>query len=383
VAEEKYQSAAEKNPQSAISGSDACEAEKMMTEARAPSIYQKKSGAWTVDFQDPSTQTRHRRQVKNKRDALTLRDEIAKKLENGQFDFKDKRFVAELMNLHISRCPDTRVANVAHRFKSFCNHFGAWDIRKIATEDLRHWMDNILTPAHNNGSYGHIGLCDKSKKKARDQLNSFFRWCHKEKFIANNPCIDLKYREDLKKRRRPLVYYTTDELKILIAKVKEFSPHLYPISLTELHTGARLGETTYLEWDDIDFATGKIRFKKTKNGKTRWINMSPQLVEMFKNMPRNSNWVFLGMRGDRMTENVVKNLIKRFHSFFPYHEQYGEQKKFGNHCLRHSFAYNSLQKGAQMYELQATMGHSSIKLTVDLYGHFETHSTTNPSPYDF
>ena len=36
-----------------------------------------------------------------------------------------------------------------------------------------------------------------------------------------------------------------------------------------------------------------------------------------------------------------------------------------------------------MYELQATMGHSSIKLTVDLYGHFEMHSTTNPSPYDF
>jgi hypothetical protein len=36
-----------------------------------------------------------------------------------------------------------------------------------------------------------------------------------------------------------------------------------------------------------------------------------------------------------------------------------------------------------MYEIQKVMRHSSIKLTVDLYGHFEPHANANPSPYDF
>jgi integrase len=169
-----------------------------------------------------------------------------------------------------------------------------------------------------------------------------------------------------------------------MAKLKEFSPNdLYPVSMTQLHTGSRLGETTHLEWDDIDFAAKKIRFRKTKNGKTELVSMSPQLVELFSSMPRKCNWVYVGPRGNRMTENAVNNLIKRFRLYFPYHEQHGDQKKFGNHCLRHSFAYNSLQAGRPMYEIQKVMRHSSIKLTVDLYGHFEPHANANPSPYDF
>lgn len=356
----------------------------MNVEARAPSIYQKATGAWVVDYECPSTLSRRRRQVKSKRDALVLLDEISRKITDGTISSKGRILLGEAMMQHIDECPDTRVRAVAHRFSSFYNHFKAWDVRKVSTDDLRHWMDCVLTSAHNKSSGGHVGLCDKSKKKARDQLNAFFKWAVRRKLLAINPCLDLKYREDLHMRRRPLVYYTADELRIIMAKLKDFSPrNLFPVSMTELHTGSRLGETTYLEWDDIDFAANKIRFKKTKNGKTRWVNMSPQLVELFRSLPRNSNWVFIGPRGTRLTEHAVNNIIKRFRKFFPYHEQHGDQKKFGNHCLRHSFAYNSLQAGRPMYEIQKTMGHSSIKLTVDLYGHFEPHTSANPSPYDF
>lgn len=357
----------------------------MNVEARAPSVYQKKCGVFVVDWDDPITLCRRRRQVQSKRDAFILRDEIMKDIASGTFASKKVVLLGEAMMQHIDECPDTKVRTVAHRFSSFYNHFKACDIRKVSEDDLRHWMDNVLTAAHNKSSGGHVGLSDKSKKKVRDQvLNTFFKWCLRRKIIATNPCLDLKYKEDLHARRRPLVYYTADELRIIMAKLKEFSPNdLYPISMTELHTGSRLGETTYLEWDDIDFAANKIRFKKTKNGKTRLVNMSPQLVELFRGMPRKSNWIFIGPRGNRMTENAVNNLIKRFRKFFPYHEQHGDQKKFGNHCLRHSFAYNSLQAGRPMYEIQKTMGHSSIKLTVDLYGHFEPHTNANPSPYDF
>ncbi len=52
------------------------------------------------------------------------------------------------------------------------------------------------------------------------------------------------------------------------------------------------------------------------------------------------------------------------------------------HDLRHSFAYNYLKKGGDMYALQAILGHRQIKLTVDLYGQLKARDVANPSPFD-
>lgn len=53
------------------------------------------------------------------------------------------------------------------------------------------------------------------------------------------------------------------------------------------------------------------------------------------------------------------------------------------HDLRHSFAYNYLLNGGEMYQLQAILGHKSIKMTVDLYGKLQAQDIKNPSPYKF
>jgi len=45
-----------------------------------------------------------------------------------------------------------------------------------------------------------------------------------------------------------------------------------------------------------------------------------------------------------------------------------EMKRWRCHDLRHSFAYNYLKQGGDMYRLQAILGHRSIDVTIDLYG---------------
>lgn len=47
----------------------------------------------------------------------------------------------------------------------------------------------------------------------------------------------------------------------------------------------------------------------------------------------------------------------------------GEQRTF--HSIRHTYAKLALENGASITWLQRQLGHSSIKVTVDLYGHFE------------
>ena len=67
----------------------------------------------------------------------------------------------------------------------------------------------------------------------------------------------------------------------------------------------------------------------------------------------------------------------KFKVYFPI-----ENKDWGSHSLRHSFAYNFLKKGGNMYQLQAILGHRSIDVTVDLYGQLQAQDVENPSPYE-
>jgi site-specific recombinase XerD len=57
-------------------------------------------------------------------------------------------------------------------------------------------------------------------------------------------------------------------------------------------------------------------------------------------------------------------------------------KPWGCHDFRHSFAFNFLKRGGDMYALKAILGHKSIGLTVDLYGHFTAEHVERVSPYD-
>lgn len=58
-------------------------------------------------------------------------------------------------------------------------------------------------------------------------------------------------------------------------------------------------------------------------------------------------------------------------------------KKFRCHDLRHSFAFNFINKGGHMNQLQAILGHKQIGLTVNLYGNFKAQNVSKASPFEF
>jgi integrase len=47
----------------------------------------------------------------------------------------------------------------------------------------------------------------------------------------------------------------------------------------------------------------------------------------------------------------------------------GELRTF--HSLRHTYAKRALESGAQVTWLSRHLGHSTLKVTTDVYGHFE------------
>ena len=161
--------------------------------------------------------------------------------------------------------------------------------------------------------------------------------------------------------------------------IKRYSPNVFfPFIYTVANTGARRGEVVNLLREDIDFATGLIHLRQTKNGEDRSIRISQNLTQVLKDhlATHTSDYAFPNEKGEMLGRSQIQKTIVKFQKHFPL------EKEWGLHALRHSFAYNYLKKGGEMYQLQAVLGHKHIQVTVDLYGQLKAQDVENVSPYE-
>ena len=181
---------------------------------------------------------------------------------------------------------------------------------------------------------------------------------------------------------------TADEVRLFLKTVLKHSAEHYPLFLCAIHTGMRLGEVAALQWGDVDFngkfftvrrnfVEGKvIPFTKTK--KLRRIDLSDTLLNALQELKsrrreqwleKGSNeipeWVFCNQQGNPADMQNVKN-----RHFYKCLEKAG-LRRIRFHDLRHTFASLLIQDAQPLAYIKDQLGHSSIKLTVDIYGHLE------------
>jgi len=204
---------------------------------------------------------------------------------------------------------------------------------------------------------------------------------------VSNPAVRLKkywpLKEDGKKtRQKPL---NREEIQHLLATVKAKMPHYYPVFLTAARTGLRLGELIALKWESIDFhgrfidvrygwSRGEI--SSTKNKKAREVDMSQQLTDTLKSLLlrrkaealKNGTGeipelVFLTLGDTRLDENNFRKQV--------FHRALGlaELRRVRFHDFRHSFGSLLIEQGKDLNYIKEQLGHHSITLTVDTYGH--------------
>src|SRR6185312_2846580 len=70
------------------------------------------------------------------------------------------------------------------------------------------------------------------------------------------------------------------------------APHLSPLLLFLIGTGARLSEAIELDWRDVDLAGGRAILWRTKGGLRRDLIFPPRLVIALANLPERSGAVF-------------------------------------------------------------------------------------------
>lgn len=100
-------------------------------------------------------------------------------------------------------------------------------------------------------------------------------------------------------------------------------------------------------------------------------------MHFLNDMAKDHEHVFLNRKGLLISPWQVDNALAKLQKKYP------DMKKFRCHDLRHSFSYNYLLKGGNMYSLQQILGHKQIGLTVDLYGNLKARDLKDVSPYGF
>lgn len=146
----------------------------------------------------------------------------------------------------------------------------------------------------------------------------------------------------------------------------------YALTMTLLHTGARWGDVRGLRWDDVDLNDGVVLYRKVtaKQRRDREVPLVPELIEALQALPREHEYVFA--RRHRRTKEwiTLHQKPKGIGDKYPWEGPDGDCR-FGAHTWRHTFASWKLRAGVSIALVSKWLGHKSVQLTIDTYGHIE------------
>lgn len=176
----------------------------------------------------------------------------------------------------------------------------------------------------------------------------------------------------LPKRKKSFVgkAFTQEEVLMILDTARQhFSHQTYLLVLTLAHMGLRHNEVLGLCKRDLNFTAGLLRVSQdtAKGAKERWLPMPPPLVAALapwvESLPSTA-LVFRNSRGQKINQSNFRN-----REWKPLLLKAGLPPA-RVHDMRHSFA------SFLLYDLrispavvQQMLGHNSIKVTVDMYGH--------------
>lgn len=229
------------------------------------------------------------------------------------------------------------------------------------------------------------GLSPKTVNNIKAFISTMFSHAFEDEIIAVHPAMRLGKLITSKERKADINPLTREEAKVFLDAVQIHYPRHYAFFLCALRTGMRLGEIQALTWEDIDFRSHFIelkrgytkgRFTTPKSGKIRRVDMSPQLADTLKMLQIERKREALAKWGGQVPDLVFvdetggvideSNLRKRV--FHPALEKSG-LRRIRIHDLRHTFASLLIQNGESLAYVRDQLGHSSIQITVDTYGH--------------
>lgn len=326
--------------------------------------------SWQVDFIDNARKRVVKSGFKTKAQAENFLAKIRLEVDKGSLVYKNTQIMfVDLANNFMSNYAESYCRkNTIIGYKGYLkNHlipyFESFKAVEITPNVIREYVKVMQDK----------GLKAKTINHTINLLSGIFNKAIEGNYINYNPVTSVKR---LNLPHLEMEFLDTFDIKALLTTAKENFTNFYPLLQTALATGMRRGELLALTWNDIDFEHCQIRVNKSLNfGKAeetktknsiRNVVFPQKLVSVlleWKNKAPKSNIVFCNCNGGYMDAN---NMVRRY--FKPCLKLAGI-KDIRFHDLRHTYASLMISKHMPIKFIQQQMGHSSIQVTLDKYGH--------------
>jgi len=188
-------------------------------------------------------------------------------------------------------------------------------------------------------------------------LKNMFRKAVDWGYLAINPVWGIKQTKETPPEFEFLTYEEADRL------VEVCAPHIKTFLVLALHTGMRKSEMLNLKWVDVNFQTGFITVKETKNHENRHIPMNEIVVEALgRHHRRMINGKLCGLVLSNEKGEPYTNLRKSFGTALT--DAGVTSKHIRIHDLRHTFASHMVMGGVDIGTVAKLLGHNDVKVTM-------------------
>ncbi len=319
---------------------------------------------------------------KNKALAKDFQEKLEAKLKLGSAGITTKAGVKvqDYADTWLERIQHTRKYSTHEDYQNILRHDLLPPLRELDLEDVTREKIKSLAFAGLKR-----GQSPKTVQNVIRCLSSLLSHAVEDGLLTVNPA--LKPGKFLPKvsKRRGINPFTREEVATFLDAVRERAPRYYPLFLCAVRTGLRMGELLALQWNDLDYHGRFIgvqrnytrgRVSTPKSGETRRVDMSRELAQALKDLYTERQletavngwkdmrlWVFCKETGGLLDPDYLRRRV-----FYGLLRASG-LRRIRFHDLRHTFASLLLQQGESPVYVKEQMGHSSIQVTVDLYGH--------------
>jgi integrase len=344
-----------------------------------------KTYSYTVDIgRDPITGKRKQKTkggFKGKKEAEKALNDAIYHLNQGTFiepkDLTVKDLVKEWLKIHQHKVKVTT-------FNMYQYNINKWIIPLLGGIKVQQFKK-----AHANQFSTQLleKIASSTAHKVFTLARMIFSYAVAEDVIPKNP-----FENTLIKRGKPAIStWTFDELNKFLQVVKKDNEFYYRIFAAAAYTGLRKGEVLGIRKIDLDFEKSLINVKQsifeTKEkgvqagslktpSSLRSVSIDDLLISILKDQIRKNNELKLKFGAGYQDHNLIfcnpdgspvrPSILNRH--FNAYIEKSGVPK-IRLHDLRHTHATLLLELGVNPKIVADRLGHSSVKITLDVYSH--------------
>ena len=178
-------------------------------------------------------------------------------------------------------------------------------------------------------------------------------------------------------------WLTGPELGRLLEAAQRHEPGAHPAMMLTAAAGLRWGEVQGLQVGDVDLARARLYVRRAiykgavstpKGGRFRVVDLPASVVGVLRDWLRTieaeaavrggaPTWLFPGRDGAPLAYHVFRASLTRAA------KAAGLGRPVRPHLLRHSYASLALERGVPLLTVSRQLGHKSIQVTADIYGH--------------